>query len=152
MTTKITIRDNGSIRVEENKPVGSRFGQHHSVGVAVGRPVVVPQERHLEGCEVFQPRQGEEPVHVLVCGEDDPFQPAETPYRATHAIFVIEGAENTYQRVNEIPDVMRTRLLSLRAYNAVGMMLDADVVDGRDVESLVMRLFRSPDVAYYSRA
>jgi Protein of unknown function (DUF1203) len=75
-------------------------------------------------------------------------QPADTPYRATHAIFVIEGAENTYQRVNEIPDVMRTRLLSLRAYNAAGMMLDADVVDGKDTESVVMRFFASADVAY----
>ena len=75
-------------------------------------------------------------------------QPADTPYRATHAIFVIEGAENTYQRVNEIPDVMRTRLLSLRAYDAVGMMLDADVVDGKDVESVIVRFFASPKVAY----
>jgi Protein of unknown function (DUF1203) len=75
-------------------------------------------------------------------------QPADTPYRATHAIFVIEGAENTYQRVNEIPGVMRTRLLSLRAYNAAGMMLDADVVDGKDIEGAIVRFFRSPDVAY----
>jgi hypothetical protein len=75
-------------------------------------------------------------------------QPADTPYRATHAIFVMEGALCTYQRINEIPDVMRTRLLSLRAYDAVGMMLDADVVDGKDVESVVMRFFRSTAVAY----
>jgi hypothetical protein len=75
-------------------------------------------------------------------------QPADTPYRATHAIFVMEGAQSTYQRVNEIPDVMRTRLLSLRAYDAVGMMLDADVVDGKDVEGVVLRFFRSPNVAY----
>ena len=75
-------------------------------------------------------------------------QPADNPYRATHAIFVIEGAERAYQRVNEIPDVMRTRLLSLRAYDAVGMMVDADVVDGKNVESLVMRFLRSPHVAY----
>jgi hypothetical protein len=75
-------------------------------------------------------------------------QPADTPYRATHAIFVIEGAENTYQRVNEIPDVMRRRLLSLRGYNAAGMMLDADVVDGKDIEGVIVRFFRSPDIAY----
>jgi len=75
-------------------------------------------------------------------------QPAATPYRATHAIFVIEGAENTYQRVNEIPDVMRIRLLSLRAYDAVGMMLDGDVVDGSDVESMIVRFFSSRNVAY----
>ena len=47
-------------------------------------------------------------------------QPANTPYRATHAIFVREGAENAYDRVDEVPEVMRTRLPSLRAYDAEG--------------------------------
>src|SRR3984885_9703962 len=75
-------------------------------------------------------------------------QPAETPYRATHAIFVREGAENTYDRADEVPDVMRTRLLSLRAYDAEGMMLDADVVDGKDIESLISRFFVPRQVAY----
>jgi Protein of unknown function (DUF1203) len=75
-------------------------------------------------------------------------QPANTPYRATHAIFVREGAENAYDRVDEVPEVMRTRLLSLRAYDAEGMMLDADVVDGKQIESVVLRFFVSPHVAY----
>ena len=75
-------------------------------------------------------------------------QPAETPYRATHAIFVREGAENAYDRVDEVPEVMRMRLLSLRAYDAEGMMLDADVVDGKDVESVIARFFAFPHVAY----
>jgi len=75
-------------------------------------------------------------------------QPAATPYRASHAIFVREGAENAYDRVDEVPEVMRVRLLSLRAYDAEGMMLDADVVDGKDVESVIIRLFSLPQVAY----
>jgi len=75
-------------------------------------------------------------------------QPAETPYRATHAIFVREGAEKVYDRVDEVPEVMHTRLLSLRAYDAEGMMLDADVVDGKDIESAIARFFASPHVAY----
>lgn len=75
-------------------------------------------------------------------------QPADTPYRASHAIFVREGAEETYDRVNEVPPVMRIRLLSLRAYDAGGMMVDADVVEGSDVEALILRLFKSDQVAY----
>jgi len=75
-------------------------------------------------------------------------QPAETPYRATHAIFVREGAEENYDRVNEIPEVMRLRLLSLRAYDAAGMMLDADIVEGKGIESLIERLFGNPQVDY----
>ena len=42
-------------------------------------------------------------------------QPAPTPYRASHAIFVREGASDTYDRVNEVPEVMRTRLLAQRS-------------------------------------
>jgi len=75
-------------------------------------------------------------------------QPANTPYRASHAIFVREGAEQSYDRIDEVPEVMRVRLLSLRAYDAQGMMVDADVVEGKDVEALIARLFQSPEVAY----
>lgn len=75
-------------------------------------------------------------------------QPANTPYRATHAIFVREGAEYTYDEVDVVPEVMRTRLLSLRAYDAEGMMVDADVVDGKEVEGVISRYFVSPHVAY----
>ena len=75
-------------------------------------------------------------------------QPANTPYRASHAIFVREGAEQTYDRFDDVPQVMRTRLLSLRAYDAQGMMLDADVVHGQDVEAAICRLFASLQIAY----
>lgn len=75
-------------------------------------------------------------------------QSADSPYRATHAIFVREGATEIYDRVNEIPDVMRVRLLSLRAFDNRGMMLDADVVDGQDIESVINRFFENPDTHY----
>jgi len=75
-------------------------------------------------------------------------QPADTPYRATHAIFVREGASSTYDTTGAVPEVMRIRLLSLRAYNAHGMMLDADVVEGTDIERLIERLFADPSVDY----
>jgi hypothetical protein len=75
-------------------------------------------------------------------------QPAETPYRATHAIFVHEGAETTYDRVGEVPEVMKIRLMSLRAYDAAGMMIDADVAEGEAVEPLIQRLLANPEVAY----
>ena len=58
------------------------------------------------------------------------------------------GAETAYDRTGEVPEVMRSRLLSVRAYDEAGMMLDADVVDGREVEPLIARLFGNPAVAY----
>jgi len=75
-------------------------------------------------------------------------QSAPTPYRATHAIFVREGAALPYDEVGEIPEVMRVRLLSLRAFDAEGMMVDADVVEGAEVEPLIARLFANPAVSY----
>jgi hypothetical protein len=75
-------------------------------------------------------------------------QPADTPYRASHAIFIREGATDKYDEVDQVPAVMRVRLLSLRAYDAEGMMLDADVVGGEKIEPLISKMFANPDVSY----
>ena len=75
-------------------------------------------------------------------------QPVDTPYRASHAIFVREGAEVAYDQADEVPQVLRVRLLSLRAFDVAGEMVDADLVDGREAEKLIERLLANPDVAY----
>jgi len=61
---------------------------------------------------------------------------------------VREDASEAYDRVDEVPDVLRVRPLSLRAFNAGGLMLDADLVDGTQVETLIERLFANPDAEY----
>ena len=73
---------------------------------------------------------------------------ADTPYRASHAIFVREGATQQYDAVGQVPASMRSRLLSLRAYDESGMMLDADVVEGSAIETVIARLFDDPAVNY----
>lgn len=75
-------------------------------------------------------------------------QPADTPYRASHAIFVREGAEEAYDNVDTIPDALRIRLISLRAFDAGHMLVDADVVDGRSLDALIDRFFGDTRVAY----
>jgi hypothetical protein len=75
-------------------------------------------------------------------------QPIDTPYRASHAIFIREGSRERYDRIGEIPEVMRRRLLSLRAFDANGMMVDADVVEGTQIEPVIKRLFARPEVDY----
>ncbi len=75
-------------------------------------------------------------------------QPAENPYRASHAIFVLEGAEAAYDRINEIPEAMRSRQISLRAFDAADLMVDADIVDGRETEYVIERLFSDRRVSY----
>lgn len=75
-------------------------------------------------------------------------QPARTAYRARHAIYVREGAEQVYSAVGVIPEVLRIRPISLRAFNAAGEMLDADLAEGPELAPLIERLFQSPQVAY----
>lgn len=75
-------------------------------------------------------------------------QPENTPYRASHAIFILEGAKNTYNGVNEVPPVMFSRLLSLRAFDAGGMMVDADLAKGHDIETKIERLFENGQIVY----
>jgi hypothetical protein len=71
-----------------------------------------------------------------------------SPYRARHAIYVRENAQTAMPAVNEIPDVLRKRLLSLRAYDRAGMMVEADVVHGSDVEPVIERILSEQSVEF----
>ncbi len=75
-------------------------------------------------------------------------QDADSPYRASGPVFVREAARQAVFAVDEIPELLRLRVLSLRAYDADALMVDADVVDGRKVESVITRLFADSGVEY----
>ncbi len=75
-------------------------------------------------------------------------QPAATPYRSSHAIFVREWAEQAVLERNEVPIMLRSRLLSVRAFDNSGMMIDADVIEGEQLESLIERMLASDATAY----
>jgi hypothetical protein len=77
------------------------------------------------------------------------YQPAESPYRGRHAIFVNEAATRTARFVDEVPPVLTVRkAISLRSFDAAGMMLDADLAAGDEIEPLILRLLDNPDAAY----
>jgi hypothetical protein len=75
-------------------------------------------------------------------------QPADTPFRASHAVYVREGASRTASFVDEIPASLRARQLSVRAFDATDMMVDADLTDGTNLKALVERLLASDATAY----
>jgi hypothetical protein len=76
-------------------------------------------------------------------------QPADTPFRATHAIFVREGDYATRRDVDAIPPSLATRPhISLRAFDDEGMMLDATVAPGSDLSPAIEQLLERQDVAY----
>jgi hypothetical protein len=71
-----------------------------------------------------------------------------SPYRSRNAIYVRENAKRASPARNEIPEVMATRLLSLRAFDRAGMMLEADVVDGRSAVPVIHRMLASSEVEF----
>ena len=77
------------------------------------------------------------------------YQPAETPYQGRHAIFVNEAANAPARFVDEVPPVLSIRkAISLRGFDEAGMIVDADVVPGAEVEALILKLFENPAIAY----
>ena len=75
-------------------------------------------------------------------------QPAANPYQSAHAIFVREGAYVPYDRADEIPDVLARRMISLRAFDPDHMMVEADLVDGKDLTAAITAYFGQPHIAY----
>lgn len=75
-------------------------------------------------------------------------QEADTPYRSDGPIFVRESALAAFEARNEIPEQQRSRLLSVRAYDADGWMQAADVAEGAELESLIAKFFADPAIDY----
>ena len=75
-------------------------------------------------------------------------QPAATPYRSSHAIFVLENAGDAYDRTDEIPDSLLGRPLSLRGFGADGRMIDADLAAGSEIAHTIRTLFECEDIDY----
>ena len=70
-----------------------------------------------------------------------------SPYRMRFAIYVRKG-EETYDAVDEVPEQLRLRKLAVRAWDAEAMMVGHELVDGRELESAVDRLFANPQAKY----
>ncbi len=75
-------------------------------------------------------------------------QPADTPYRASHAIFEREGAEQAFDAVGTIPEVLHRRMISLRAFDATHHICAAELATGDAIADTVVRLFADPNASY----
>jgi hypothetical protein len=72
---------------------------------------------------------------------------AHSPYRASGPIFIRAAAKRAYDG-SAWPPVLDGRLLSLRAYDEVDMMVDADVAEGDEAKAALARLLARTDTAY----
>ena len=73
--------------------------------------------------------------------------PVDSPYRMRFAIFVRKGDE-TFDAVDTVPEQLRKRTLAVRAFDAAGMMLGVELVDGTKLEDAIGRLFADPRAIY----
>jgi hypothetical protein len=68
------------------------------------------------------------------------------PYRASHAIFVTEGASEPAEFIDEVPPVFEKRILSLRGFDDKGMMADAILTQPGEADEGIRRLFANPEI------
>ena len=118
----------------DNETLARRGVERHTVQEKPGYPCRVS----LVDCEVGET--------VLLLNYEH--QPANTPYRSSHAIFVRDGAETAVIEKDTVPELMRIRTLSVRAFDGKGAMADAAVVDGEKLTDLIQRMFDNEEVEY----
>jgi len=115
------------------------LARHHVVRVTADAPVGFPCRVLLEDAK---------PGDTLLLLNHE-YQSADTPYRGRHAIFVNEAATAPKTFVDAVPPVLSVRkAISLRAFDADGMMIEAEVVAGSEVDTAILRMFADPAVAY----
>ena len=73
--------------------------------------------------------------------------PVDSPYRMRFAVYVRRG-EETYDRIDEIPEQLRSRTLAVRAFDRDAMMVGWELVEGQALEGAIDRLLADPRAAY----
>ena len=71
-----------------------------------------------------------------------------SPYRASGPVFVRRGVPRALLAPGEIPPYVTRRQMSVRAYDANDMMVDADVCEGADVRGTLDRMLADDAVAF----
>ena len=121
------------------------FGQSDAALHRLGIETAIADSRSGFPCRVSL-RDAKPGERVLLLNFEH--QPAASPFRSAHAIYVIDGVTTAQPAVDEVPELMRSRLLSVRAFSEDGHMLDADVATGDDIAPLFERLLANPGIDY----
>ena len=86
------------------------------------------------------------PGETLILAHHDHLTDETSPYRQGGPVFVREAAEQSAPFIGCVPDQIARRLLSARAFDAETMMLDADVVEGAELDARLRQWFADPAV------
>lgn len=68
----------------------------------------------------------------------------DNPYRASHAIFVSRSAREPAEYADSVPPALDRRILSLRAFDEQGMMVDAALAQPGEADPAIRRLLANP--------
>lgn len=88
-------------------------------------------------------RMGEAPFLINHVSHD-----VANPFRAAHAIYVRAGARDAAPFVDSAPPVFAGRALSLRGFDAAGMMRDARLAAPGEADAAIRALFADEAIAY----
>ena len=71
----------------------------------------------------------------------------DSPYRMRFAVYVRKG-EETFDKVDEVPQQLRIRTLAVRGFDGDAMMTGWELVEGSELEPAIERLFANPQTKY----
>lgn len=125
-------------------PFQPLFAMDDAALLAVGARRMIADQPNSAPCRVSL--RDAEPGEPLILVNHDHLTEASSPYRAGGPVFVREAAIEAAPLIDAVPDMLCRRLLSARVYNANAMMLDADVVEGADLDARLRQWFADPAV------
>ncbi|MCZ8325107.1 MAG: DUF1203 domain-containing protein [Sphingomonadaceae bacterium] len=137
----MTYRITGLPRAAFSHLIGAseaELARHNAVRMTASRPQSAPCRITLVDAE-----PGETLILVNHVSHD-----VANPYRASHAIFVRETAEAAATYVDSVPPVFAPRILSLRAFDEQGMMIDALLTQPGEADDGIRQLLANPATAY----
>lgn len=71
-----------------------------------------------------------------------------SPYKASGPIFIREDAVEAKLNINEIPEILTKRLLSVRAYSEDSLMIHAETTLGSGLETIIHNMLTDANVKY----
>ncbi len=74
--------------------------------------------------------------------------PVDSPYRSSHAIYVRANATRKYEGIDEVPPALARRLLSVRGFDASGLMVSGEIVEGAELAPYIESQFADAAIEY----
>jgi len=71
-----------------------------------------------------------------------------SPYKASGPVFIRSNVKSANLGTNEIPEILKYRQLSLRAYDSNGMMIEARTAKGKNLTEEIKNIFSINLVKY----